>query len=411
MQVEVYNSGHAAYISGMVSKRVIIVIIDACGVGQLPDAARYGDVGAATIPNIATAHGGLRMPTCQRLGLGNIVAIKGVKPTAQPDGCYAKMAARSAGKDSTSGHWEIGGIILERPFPLFPNGFPSELVTEFETRVGVRTIGNVAASGTEIIQKLGEQHLETGALILYTSADSVFQLAAHESIYPPEQLYQICRSARELLSDEFAVGRVIARPFTGEPGDFRRTVRRRDFSLPPPSATFVDRLSATGRKTLAIGKIHDLFNGRGFTDKVKTTNNDEVMQAILSVVRDDAEHHLAFANLVDFDELWGHRNDVDNFALALETFDLGLAELLPALRESDILFITADHGCDPTIKTSTDHTREYVPLLVYGHGINRGVDLGTRGTFADVACTVADIFGFSHNFPGESFIHEITKGA
>lgn len=395
----------------MAEKRVIIVIIDACGVGELPDADQYGDVGAATIPNIAIAHGGLKMPTCRRLGLGNIVAIEGVKPTARPDGCYAKMAARSAGKDSTSGHWEIGGIILEKPFPLFPNGFPSELVTEFETKVGVKTIGNVAASGTEIIKELGEQHLKTGALILYTSADSVFQLAAHESVYPPEQLYQICRSARELLSDEFAVGRVIARPFTGEPGDFRRTIRRRDFSLPPPSATFIDRLMATGKKTLAIGKIHDLFNGSGFTDKIKTTNNDEVMQAILSVIREDTEHHLAFANLVDFDQLWGHRNDVDNFALGLEAFDRGLAELLPTLRENDILFITADHGCDPTIKTSTDHTREYVPLLVYGHGINRNVDLGTRGTFADVACTVADIFEFSHNFPGESFIHEITKGA
>ena len=389
-------------------KRVILIVIDACGVGELPDAAEYGDGGAATLPNVARAVGGLSIPNCQKLGLGNIVDIAGVPPNRSPDGCWGKMAEKSPGKDSTTGHWEIGGVILDKPFPVFPNGFPQALVKEFERRAGVKTIGNKAASGTEIVKELGERHLKTKEVILYTSADSVFQLAAHEDIYPLERLYEICQIARDMLTGEFAVGRVIARPFVGTAGDFTRTSGRRDFSLEPPADTILDVMVKNGFKTLAIGKIWDLFAGRGITSKVKTVNNDEVMQVITDFVQDDTTHHLAFANLVDFDMLWGHRRDAVSFARGLESFDRQLGDLLPPLRDDDLLIITADHGCDPTYTKHTDHTREYVPLLVYGKKAKKGVELGTRETFADVACTLGDVFGIDHQFPGNSFLGKIT---
>ena len=396
------------YISRVTFKRVIILILDACGVGELPDAAAYGDRGAATIPNVARAIGGLSMPTCGRLGLGNIVPIEGVPPNLSPAACFGKMAETSPGKDSTTGHWEIAGIHLTEPFPVFPDGFPDDIVKKFEHAAGVKTIGNIAASGTEIIKQLGEEHLRSGALILYTSADSVFQLAAHEDLYPPEKLYEICQIARGLLIDKYNVGRVIARPFIGTPGHFERTPRRRDFSRTPPTDTVLDLLVKSGRSVFAIGKIQDLFAGRGISEYVKTSYNTDVMDHLIATVRDDTNHSLIFANCVDFDMLWGHRNDETAFAHGLEEFDSRLAELLPILRIDDLLVITADHGCDPTIKTSTDHTREYVPLLVYGPQARHGVNLGTRTSFADIAATIADNFDLCHSFEADSFISSIS---
>lgn len=393
----------------MSNQRVIILILDACGVGELPDAAAYGDIGAATLPNVARAVGGLNMPQCRSLGLGNIVPIQGVAPVSSPPGCYGRMAEKSAGKDSTSGHWEIAGVILPEAFPLFPDGFPRTLVDEFEKRAGVRTIGNVAASGTEIIERLGEEHLRTKTLILYTSADSVLQLAAHEDIYPVERLYEICRIARELLVGEYNVGRVIARPFVGTPGHFIRTAARKDFSRVPPSDTLLDLMVKEGHKVLAIGKIYDLFAGRGITTTIKTANNDEVMRAVIDAVGHDTTHELIFANCVDFDMLWGHRNDEVSFARGLELFDSRLGTLLETLREKDLLIITADHGCDPTIKNSTDHTREYVPLLVYGRTMRRGVDLGTRTSFSDIGSTIAEMFDLPGGLKGTTFLEAVVK--
>ncbi|HUV30335.1 MAG TPA: phosphopentomutase [Acidobacteriota bacterium] len=389
--------------------RVILIIIDACGVGALPDAADYGDDHAATLPNLAGAVGGLNMPNCQKLGLGNIAAIKGIPPAPAPIACFGRMAERSAGKDSTSGHWEIAGLTLDEPLPLFHDGFPDDLVGRFEEKAGVKTIGNVAASGTEIIERLGHEHLSTGALILYTSADSVFQLAAHEKVCPVERLYEICLIARDVCQGDYGVGRVIARPFTGEPGFFVRTSRRRDFSLPPTGRTILDHLAANGRHVFAVGKIWDLFAGHGIHERVKTENNTEVMDAVRQMVRYDHQHELIFANCVDFDQLWGHRNDARGFARGLEQFDGRMGELLPLLRGDDLLIITADHGCDPTMETSTDHTREYVPLLVYGRYAKSGVDLGTRETFADVAATLAGLFGFDVPVTGRSFLKDVRQ--
>ncbi len=390
-------------------KRAIILVIDACGVGELPDAADYGDIGSATIPNVAKAAGGLNMPNCQKLGLGNIVEIEGVPPAEKPSGCFGKMAERAAGKDSTSGHWEMAGVVIESPFPTFPAGFPQSIVEQFEKEANVKTIGNIAASGTEIIERLGKEHIDSGAIILYTSADSVFQLAAHEDIITVERLYEICTIARQMLSGDFGVGRVIARPFTGEPGNFVRTASRRDFSLEPPDDTILDLLHKSGRRILSIGKIYDLFVGRGITEKIKTADNTEVMQNIIEAIENSSEYDLIFANCVDFDDKWGHRNDEKHFARSLEEFDVQLGALLDKLRDDDLLIITADHGCDPTIKTSTDHTREYVPLLVYGKNVKAGVNLGTRETFADIACTLAEVFGLEHGFVGKSFLVEIMR--
>ena len=388
-------------------KRAIILVIDACGVGELPDAADYGDIGSATIPNVARAVGGLKMPNCQQLGLGNIVEIEGLSPAEKPWGSYGKMAEKAAGKDSTSGHWEMAGVIIKNPFPTFPNGFPQNIVERFEKEASVKTIGNIAASGTEIIERLGQEHLESGAIILYTSADSVFQLAAHEDIISVKRLYEICTIARQMLTGDYAVGRVIARPFTGKPGSFVRTANRRDFSLEPPADTILDLLNKTNRRIMSIGKIYDLFVGRGISRKIKTANNSEVMQYIIEAVENSSEYDLIFANCVDFDEKWGHRNDEKNFARSLEEFDVQLGTLLGKLRDDDLLIITADHGCDPTIKTSTDHSREYVPLLVYSKNAKAGVNLGTRETFADIACTLAEVFGLEHRFSGTSFADKL----
>lgn len=387
--------------------RVIIIIIDACGVGEMPDAAQYDDAGAATFQHCAQAVGGLHMPVCQSIGLGNIVQIEGVPPVEIPIGAYGKMATQSAGKDSTTGHWEIGGLIVKKPFPVYPNGFPKEIVEAFEQKANIKTTYNLPASGTEIIERLGEHHLKTKEIILYTSADSVFQLAAHEDLYPVEQQYEICQIARNLLIGEHAVGRVIARPFIGEPGNFTRTANRRDFSVEPFDDTILDLMIKNNHQTLAIGKIYDLYAGRGVTTKIKTANNTEGMNEIINAVKNNNDHALIYANLVDGDQLWGHRRDPENFAKALEEFDIQLSELLPSLRDDDLLIITADHGCDPTYTKHTDHTREYVPLLLYGRNIKHSTDLGIRETFADVGKTVAEIFRLENKFSGKSFLQDI----
>jgi phosphopentomutase len=348
------------------------------------------------------------MPNAARLGLGNIVEIDGIPAAREPEAAFGKMAEQSPGKDSTTGHWEMAGVTLDAPFPVFPDGFPTALVDEFERRAGVGVIGNVAASGTEIIKDLGREHLKTGKLILYTSADSVFQLAAHEDLYPPARLYDICRIARELLVGEYHVGRVIARPFVGEPGSFTRTANRKDFSRVPESDTLLDLLTRAGHGVLSVGKIYDLFAGQGITTSIKTADNKAVMTAVNHAIANDPSHRLIFANCVDFDMVWGHRNDEANFARGLEQFDRLLGETLSVLRPDDLLVITADHGCDPTLKNSTDHTREYVPLLVYGHQSRAGADLGIRATFADLAATLAETFKLKHRFPGTSFLPAIS---
>ena len=387
-------------------QRIIIVVLDGVGIGELPDASLYGDEGSNTIVNTAAAVGGLDLPNLARMGLGRITEIPGVPAVEKPSACFGKMAERSPGKDTTTGHWEIAGLILDRPFPVYPHGFPQDLLDFFEERIGRRAIGNKVASGTVIIEELGAEHMRTGSPIVYTSADSVFQVAAHEEIIPVEELYRICLVAREMLTGEHAVARVIARPFVGRPGAFTRTARRRDFSLPPPKPTILDSFQKNGMTVSAVGKIEDIFAGRGITRAVHTKDNMDGVDKVLEAMQDE-NPGLIFANLVDFDMLYGHRNNVSGFAEALAAFDRRLPEITAKLRPEDILIITADHGCDPTT-SSTDHSREYVPLLVYGNFLRSGAHLGTRKTFADVAATIAEIFHLEQ-LNGESFASEILK--
>ncbi|NHM27870.1 phosphopentomutase [Desulfofundulus sp. TPOSR] len=384
--------------------RLTLIVLDSVGIGELPDAAQYGDAGSNTLANTARAVGGLNIPHLGRLGLGNILPIEGVPPVDRPLAAYGRMAEASAGKDTTTGHWEIAGLLLERPFPVYPHGFPPEIIKPFEERIGRPVLGNKAASGTAIIEELGPEHMRTGYPIVYTSADSVFQIAAHEEIIPVEELYRMCRIARELLTGDHAVGRVIARPFVGRPGAFKRTDRRRDFSLPPPGPTILDLLLENGFPVLAVGKIEDIFAGKGITEAVHTEGNMDGVDQTLACMR-RLERGLIFTNLVDFDMLYGHRNNPRGYADALEAFDRRLPEILHATRPDEVLIITADHGCDPTT-SSTDHSREYVPLLVYGQKVKPGVNLGTRSTFSDVAATVAELFGLSYP-RGTSFAREI----
>lgn len=385
-------------------KRVILLIMDSVGVGALPDAGEYGDAGSNTLGNTARAVGGLKLPNLGRLGLANITSIEGTPPVPSPAAAYGRMAERSPGKDTTTGHWEIAGLILSRPFPVYPNGFPPELIKQYEATIGRRVLGNKAASGTVIIEELGERHLATGCPIVYTSADSVFQVAAHESVIPVEELYAMCRAAREMLTGEHAVGRVIARPFTGTPGSFRRTARRHDYSLKPPGKTVLNLLVENNFTVTAVGKINDIFAGEGISRSISTTGNAEGVERTLELLRSPLDG-LIFINLVDFDMLYGHRNNPQGYAAALEELDRSIPELLAAMREEDVLIITADHGCDPTT-TSTDHSREYVPLLVYGRAVRSGVNLGVRETFADVAATIADIYGLRTE-NGRSFRDEV----
>jgi len=388
-------------------RRAILIVLDSVGVGAAPDAAAYGDEGSNTLANTARAVGGLRLPNLGRLGLGNLADVLGVPPEPHPAGAYGRMQEASAGKDTTTGHWEIAGIISTRPLPTYPNGFPPEVIQEFERRIGRKTLGNYPASGTVIIEELGPEHLRTGYPIVYTSADSVFQIAAHEEVIPVEELYRMCRIARELLTGEHAVGRVIARPFVGEPGRFVRTDRRRDFSLEPPRPTLLDRLQEAGQPVWAVGKIEDIFAGRGITEAVHIHDNmDGVDQTLAFMARVD--RGLIFTNLVDFDMLYGHRNNPRGYADALEAVDRRVPEVLAALREEDILFFTADHGNDPTTP-STDHSREMVPLLVTGPQVRPGVDLGVRPTFADLGQTVAEYLGAAPLEAGTSFLGEVLR--
>jgi phosphopentomutase len=384
--------------------RAFLIVLDGVGIGELPDAADYGDRGSDTLTHVARAVGGLRLPNLERLGLGRLAEVSGVRAIAEPGAAFGRLAERSKGKDSTSGHWELAGLVLDRAFPTYPRGFPEDLLERFSERAGRGWIGNVAASGTEIIDRLGERHQRTGDLIVYTSADSVFQIAAHEGTVPLEELYRVCREARRLLTGEHAVGRVIARPFVGEPGAYRRTANRRDFSLEPPGATLLDRVSRSGRPVITVGKVDDLFAGRGVTEGIHTESNAEGEEALVALSRRSGEG-LVFANLVDFDQLYGHRNDAPGFARALEAFDQRLEELLAHLRSDEMCLITADHGNDPTA-AGTDHSREYVPLLCAGPRV-RAAALGTRDTLADVGATLAELFGVGPLENGRSFLGEV----
>jgi phosphopentomutase len=387
--------------SGPSARGVCLIVLDSAGIGDAPDAAAFGDEGSATLPNIARAVGGLSLPNLAALGLGNIVDIDGVAPAEAPAGAYGSMIETSPGKDTTTGHWEIAGIVLDKPFPLYPDGFPTNLVEAFEQRAGVEILGNYAASGTEIIKDLGEEHMRTGKPIVYTSGDSVWQIAAHVDVVPLDRLYELCSIARELLTGQHEVGRVIARPFRGAPGAFERTADRHDYAVPPPSETVLDEIKGAGLEVRSVGKIYDIFAQRGFTHTHPTRSNDEGITASIEELR-AAGRGLVFANLVDFDQAFGHRNDPSGYAGALEAFDRRLPELLDALGPDDVLLLTADHGNDPTTP-STDHSREKVFVLAAGPGVTSGIDLGERSSFTDLGATVADLLGVTTATPGKSF--------
>lgn len=387
--------------------RVIIIVMDSVGIGALPDAGLYDDVGADTVGNIMKA-GRIDIPNLCRMGLGRVEGIDYLPAQDCIIGCYGKMGEASAGKDTTTGHWEISGVILEKPFPVYPNGFPQDVIDQFISAVGTGVLGNYPASGTEIIDRLGQEHMNTGKPIVYTSADSVFQIAAHEDIIPLDKLYTMCESGRKILSGRHAVGRVIARPFTGTPGNFARTANRRDFSLEPVGTTMLDILKDRGMDVIAVGKIEDIFAGRGISCAVHTKGNNDGVNQTLRFIKED-NNGLIFTNLVDFDMLYGHRNNIIGYRKALEEFDSRIPEIIEALKEDDVLIITADHGCDPTTP-GTDHTREYVPLLVYGKGIKAGVDLGVRKTFADIAKTVLELFDIENSLNGNSFSSLLAYG-
>lgn len=384
--------------------RAIVIVLDSVGIGELPDAAAYGDEGSDTLGHIA-AQSALSVPTLASLGLARLVDLPGTARVERLRGAYGRMTERSPGKDSVTGHWELMGVVLDRAFPTFPHGFPTEVITEFERRIGRRALGNVVASGTAIIDELGARHVETGWPIVYTSADSVFQIAAHEEVVPLRQLYEWCEVAYEIAVDGLGLGRVIARPFVGVAGAFTRTPNRHDYAMPPTSETLLDRLTARGIAVTAIGKIRDLFAGRGITTATSTASDDEGMDHVIHAIESDASG-LIFANLVDFDTQYGHRNDVRGYAANLQRFDARLAEALPKLRQNDLLLVTADHGNDPSTP-STDHSREHVPVLAAGHEVRAGVDLGTRATFADLGQTLAELFAVGPLAHGTSFLKEL----
>jgi phosphopentomutase len=388
--------------------RVVIIVLDSVGCGDAPDASAYGDEGSNTLANIAQAVGGLKLPHLGAMGLGNLTDIKGVPPNRETIGAYGRLTETSTGKDTTTGHWELAGVSLAQPFPVYPNGFPPDLMSEFERRIGRKTLGNYPASGTVIIQDLGEEHLKTGRPIVYTSADSVFQIAAHIGIIPLDDLYDLCQVARDLLTGPHAVGRVIARPFSGQPGHFSRTEDRRDFSLEPPAETLLDVVKQAGLAVMGVGKIEDIFAHRGLTQSNHTGNNTAGVEAIIDDCRKD-QPGLIFANLVDFDALYGHRNNPRGYADALEAFDARLPEIQAALRPNDVLMITADHGNDPTTP-STDHSRERVPLLIGGQPIRPQTDFGTRPRFSDLAATAAHLLGLDWRGAGQSFAGIILNG-
>ena len=386
-------------------KRAILVVLDGVGVGANPDAHAYGDDDASSLEHCAQAVGGLALPNLGSIGLGNITPIKGTSPTDHARGAFGRMAEAAAGKDSTSGHWEMAGVVLHKPLPTYPHGFPPEVVEPFEKAIGRKVIGNKAASGTEIIKELGEEHIRTGRPILYTSADSVFQIAAHQDVIPLPELYHMCEIARHMLNGEHAVGRVIARPFIGTPGNFKRTEHRRDFSLQPLGTTLLDLLKDSGKDVIGLGKIEDLFAGQGLTQSDHTETNSDSMKATLRWLEQDF-NGLLFVNLVEFDMLWGHRRDSQGYAQALRDVDMWFAQIQEVMQTGDAIFFTADHGVDPTFR-GTDHTREHVPLLAYGAPVRAGVNLGTRSTYADLGQTLAQAFSVGQLAAGTSFAHEI----
>jgi phosphopentomutase len=382
-------------------ERIIWIVLDSVGIGAMPDASEYGDEGSDTLGNISMKRK-MELPNLCRLGLANIRNLAGLSRAKRPAGAYGKCRLASPGKDTTTGHWEMAGIILERPFPVFLHGFPPEIIAEFEEKIGRKVIGNKPASGTEIIKELGEEHMRTGSPIVYTSADSVFQVAAHERVIPLEELYRICQIARDMLRGPNEVGRVIARPFVGEPGNFVRTPNRHDYAVPPPEGMLLDQLASRNVPVYAIGKISDIFLGRGITESVKTKDNEDGMEKTMMAMERQSRG-LIFVNLVDFDQQYGHRNDVPGYARALEAVDRWLPNL--ELQPSDLLIFTADHGCDPTTP-STDHSREYTPLLAYGHHVKEDCSLGTRSSLADIGQTVAENFG-ARLVAGQSFLQDI----
>ncbi|WP_425061137.1 Phosphopentomutase [Sporomusa carbonis] len=393
-------------------KRIFVIVLDSVGIGAMPDADKYGDIGANTLVHIAKHRGGLRLPVLESMGLGLIETIDGIAPILRPIAAFGKMAELSKGKDTTSGHWELAGCPLFQSFPVYPNGFPPEVIEKFSYYSGLSVIGNKAASGTEIIAELGEEHMLTGQPIVYTSADSVFQIAAHEDVIPLERLYELCKIAREKVCiGDHAVGRIIARPFIGTPGHFIRTANRHDYSLKPPDTTVLDLLKQAGLAVIGVGKIADIYAHQGLTQSYPTKSNKNGMEIITSLASQNLPDGLIMANLVDFDSVYGHRNDATGYAQALEEFDIALAGLKSVLTDTDLLIITADHGCDPTVP-GTDHTREYVPLLAYHHKLARQqniVKLGVRTTFADVGATVADNFSLAPLAYGHSFLNDLLR--
>ncbi len=386
--------------------RAIIIVLDGVGVGELPDASQYNDKGSNSLANLAQKIGGLLLPNLESLGLGNIIEIKGIKRQEKPKGSFGKMAEKSPGKDSTSGHWEIAGVILNQCFPIYPKGFPKELIEKFEKAIGRKVLGNIPASGTEIIERLGEEHMKTGYPIVYTSADSVFQIAAHEAVIPVPKLYEMCQIARTLLQGEHCVGRVIARPFIGSPGKFCRTKNRKDFSLEPPIPTLLDIAKENGYPVIVIGKVDELFAQRGYTKAYHSVNNQECIDLTLNALKENGEG-LIFTNLIQFDMDWGHRNDYLAYYNGLKEFDTRLPQIIAQLKTDDLLAITSDHGNDPTTP-STDHSREYVPLLIYSKSLKAGVNLGIRDTFADLGQTIAEYLKIPRLANGKSFLKELS---
>jgi phosphopentomutase len=390
------------------ARAVVLVVLDSVGIGDAPDAAAFGDEGSATLPNIARAVDGIRLPTLERLGLGHITSLEGVTAVDSPGAAFGKLTETSAGKDTTTGHWELAGVVLDRPFPLYPQGFPPEVMNEFEAAIGSKTLGNYPASGTEIIAELGAEHMATGKPTVYTSGDSVFQIAAHVDVIPLERLYEMCKIARRILTGPHEVGRVIARPFKGRPGSFERTPDRHDYSVLPPEDTVLDDIARAGLEVRGVGKISDIFGGRGLTSSHPTRSNDEGISAVVKEIA-AIDRGLVFANLVDFDSSFGHRNDPAGYAAALEAFDKRLPEIIDALGPDDVAIITADHGNDPTT-SSTDHSRERVPLLCAGEMVAAGTDLGVRASFADCAATVGELLVVETTGPGQSFATELVEG-
>ena len=390
----------------MVDRRVFLIVLDSYGIGELPDAAEFGDKGSNTLRSM-TKSAEYDTPLMKKMGLFNIEGVDYMEGVEHPIGSFGRLAEVSKGKDTTIGHWEIAGIVSERPLPTYPDGFPEDLLAEYSRLTGRGILCNKPYSGTEVIKEFGEEHLKTGDLIVYTSADSVFQVAAHEEKVPIEELYRLCEIARELLQGEHGVGRVIARPFIGEPGNFTRTPKRHDYSLIPPKTTMLDTLKEAGYATRGVGKIYDIFAGKSISDTVRIQNNVDGMEKAIAIMEEDFQG-LCFVNLVDFDMVYGHRNDIDGYAKAATVFDKQLVEMMRKMRDTDIVMITADHGCDPGFK-GTDHSREYVPFLAYGKDIKEGMNLGTRSTFADIAATIQDIFEVEQKTAGCSFKKDIMK--